>query len=298
MNAHAQWLEDRRKGIGGSDVAAVLGLSKWKTPYQVWQDKLGLIPATPDNDSMKWGRLLEPVVRQQYAEATGREVKVPTGILQHQDHKFMLANLDGFTDDGRIVEIKTARRQDGWGDAGTDEVPQEYLLQVQHYMAVTKFEVADIAVLIAGSDFRLYHVHADRELQEMMIEQEAEFWRLVESHTPPDALSFADAVARYGRSSKTGEITATEEVLKAVEELASIRVDMKLYEAREEELKGIVMAAMGDFDTLTYQGKTLVTWKAAKPTERFDSKAFKAAHPELAAQFTVTGEGSRRFLIK
>jgi putative phage-type endonuclease len=298
MNAHEQWLQERRSGIGGSDAAAILGLSKWKTPLEVYMEKRGELAPRPDNESMRWGRVLEPVIRQQYAERTGRVVRVPDYIVYHQDHSFMLANLDGVTDDRRVVEIKTARTSQGWGDPGTDEVPQEYLLQVQHYMAVTGFGVADVAVLIGGSDFRVYEVPADRELQEMLIESEAEFWHRVEQGIPPEPVSYADMQARFGRSSRGGSVEATDEVLDAVARLIAIKAQMTRLEGDEEAAKAIIMKALGECDTLTSGGEVIATWKAAKPAQRFDTKAFQAAHHDLYQQYIKTGEASRRFLLK
>ena len=152
MDARDDFLKSRATGIGGSDAAAILGLSRWKSPFQVYQEKRGEAAQTPDNASMRWGRYLEPVVRQAYADDTGRAVRLPDGLVRHQQHTFMIANLDGVTDDGRVVEIKTARTSQGWGEPGSDQVPQEYLLQAQHHMAVTGLVVADVAVLIGGSD--------------------------------------------------------------------------------------------------------------------------------------------------
>ena len=170
----AQWLAQRRLGIGGSDAAAVLGLSKWKTPLALWQEKSGQAPDDDsDSEPMLCGRVLEPVIRQQYAQRTGRTVRLPEQILAHPQHNWMLANIDGITECGRIVEIKTARTGADWGEAGTDQIPQAYLLQVQHYMAVTGCAVADIAVLIGGADYRMYEVQADAELQAMLIDAEA-----------------------------------------------------------------------------------------------------------------------------
>lgn len=300
MNARQEWLNERRSGIGGSDAAAVLGLSKWKTPLQVYLDKRGEAPEIPDNEAMLWGRALEPVIRQQYAERTGRAVLMPDGILRHPAHSFMLANLDGMTEDRRVVEIKTARTAQAWGEPGSDEVPQDYLLQVQHYMAVTGFEVADIAVLIGGSDFRLYEVPADRELQEMLIDAEDAFWRNVEQGIPPEPVSYADMQARFGRASREGMVEAESDpdVLVAVAKLRAIRETMKTMEADEEAQKAVIMKALGEKDTLTIAGQPAVTWKAAKPAQRFDANAFKAAHPTLYAEFLKTGEASRRFLLK
>jgi putative phage-type endonuclease len=298
MNAHEQWLQDRMTGIGGSDAAAVLGLSKYKTPLQVYQEKRGEIGPIPDNEPMLWGRVLEPVIRQQYAERTGRVVRLPEGIIRHPSLDFMLATVDGITDDDRLVEIKTARTAQDWGEAGTDEVPQAYLIQVQHYLTVTALPVADVAVLIGGSDFRLYHIEADRELQEMIIYGEAEFWKRVQQGEPPEPVTYADVQARFGRSSREGSVEASQAVLDAISALQRIKVAKAELEAQEELAKGVIMKAMGENDTLTHQGKVLATWKAQAGSKRFDSKTFQAHHPDLYSQFVAIGEPSRRFLLK
>lgn len=296
--AREDWLAARRRGIGGSDAAAVLGMSRWKSPLQVYLEKRGESAGAPDNEPMLWGRLLEPVIRQQYAERTGREVLVPGSIMAHPRHDWMLANLDGITTDRRVIEIKTARTDHDWGEPGTDEIPGHYLLQVQHYMAVTGFLVADVAVLIGGSDFRLYEVPADSELQEMIISGEADFWQRVIDGVPPDPVSFADVQSMFGRRSSAVGVEASAEVLDALEQLKSIRAQIKAAEEREEAAKAIVMKAMGEAEALTHCGKTLCTWKMAKPSSRFDTTGFKAAHADLYSQFVKAGEPSRRFLVK
>lgn len=299
MNAPRQeWLKERMTGIGGSDAAAVLGLSKWRTPLEVYREKRGELGPQEDNESFLWGRVLEPVICQQYAERTGRVVRVPDGILRHPVHGFMLANLDGVTDDGRVVEVKTARTGADWGDEGSDQVPADYLLQVQHYMAVTGFVVADVAVLIGGSDFRMYEVPADAELQEMLVEREAEFWRNVEQGIPPEPVTYSDMQARFGRSSKGGTVEASPEVLGAIDRLRGIKTELRRLEDAEDAETAIVMKALGECDTLVSGGFTVATWKAAKPSQRFDSKNFQAAYPELYPQFLKAGEVSRRFLLK
>jgi len=281
MMTREQFLAERRLGIGGSDVAPILGMSKWKSALDVYLDKRGEASEQPDNESMLWGRALEPVIRQQYAERTGRVVRVPEAAVVHSMHTFARANLDGVTDDGRLVEIKTARTAQDWGDPGTDEVPDAYALQVQHYLLVTGLAVADVAVLIGGSDFRLYEVHADTELQNMLIEREAAFWDCVQRGEPPAAITFADAQCRWGRSSRGGSIEADK-----------ISENM-------DACKATITRALADRgDTLMHAGAVLATWKLAKAPERFDSAGFKAMHPELFKQFTKAGEPSRRLLIK
>lgn len=291
-----QFLENRRKGIGGSDAAAVLGLSKWKTAYDVFLDKTGQSEPTPDNDAMLWGRLLEPVIRQQYADRTGREVAMPS-MLTMADKPYIVANVDGLCND-RVLEIKTARTAKDWGEEGTDEVPMQYFLQCQHYLMVTGKPVADVAVLIGSADFRIYTVEANEKLFGVMQTAYAEFWNNhVLTGTPPEAVSYADAVARF-KVSNGQSIEATPEIVAALDALAEASEKVKEAEQLEEDLKGKIMSFMGENETLTVDGLTRVSWKTSKAAERFDSKAFKAAHPDLAAEFTKPGAPSRRFLVK
>ncbi len=293
------WLRERLSGIGGSDAPAVLGLSKWRTPLQVYLEKRGEAPPADENEPMRWGTRLEPLVRQEYADRTGRAVALPDGLLRHPRYDWMLATVDGLTDDGRLLEVKTARTAEGWGEPGTDEVPQVYLIQVQHYLTVTALPVADVAVLIGGQDFRIYEVPADAELQELIVEQEAEFWRAVKEGTPPNPVSLADMQARYGRASRSAAVKADDPTLDAIAHLRRLRIEREEIEAEEEIAKAAIMAALGEADTLVdREGRALVTWKAAKAAHRFDSAAFKAAHPDLYSAFLKAGEPSRRFLLK
>ena len=298
MNARSEWLAARQTGIGGSDVAAILGLSKWRTPLSVYLEKRGESAPQDDNESMLWGRVLEPVIRQQYADRTGRAVRVPSELIRSAARPWMIANLDGMTDCGRVVEIKTARTSMGWGDPGTDEIPNDYLLQVQHYMAVTGFPVCDVAVLIGGSDFRMYEVPADLELHDMLAQAEAQFWETVQRGEPPAPVSYADVQAMFGRASKSATVEASNDALSALERIRKASEAVKLLEEDIERDKALVMAELGESDTLVSGGSTVATWRAASAPRRFDSKSFKAAHPDIYAQLETTGTPSRRFLIK
>jgi len=296
-----EWLQERRRGIGGSDVAPILGLSPWKTPLDVYLDKIGQ-GAVSDTDSpaMYWGRTLEPIIRQHYADVTGRSVQQPADMLVHSDHPFMLANVDGLTEDGRVFEAKTARTAQGWGEPGSNEVPDAYALQVQHYMAVTGLPMADIAVLIGGSDFRLYHVEADPVLQAELIEEEASFWQRVVEQNPPEPVTFAEVAQRWGKSDSVGNVLAAPDVCVAWQELIKLRASIKANEAREEELKAILCKAMGENgDTLiTPTGAVLATWKLGKPAARLNVTRLSEDHPDLVAQYKEACAASRRLLIK
>lgn len=295
-----QWLEERRKLIGGSDVAAIMGMNPWKTAYRVYQEKRKEVEDWQGNEATDWGKRLEPALRQWYSDVSGRPVRLPDKIIVSGKYPFMGASLDGYTDDGRIVEIKTARNGRGWGNPGTNEIPDCYVLQVQHYMIVTGFEVTDIPVSIAGGPPELYEVPADRELQEMIIEVCANFWRRVQEGNPPDPVTYADAVARYGKSNAEGSVIASEGALAGVAELKHLIAQRKELEAVEEDVKGRIIRFLGDTaDTLVDSaGQTLVTYKLANGRKSFDAKAFEKDHPNLYLKYIKTSEPQRRFLVK
>lgn len=292
-----EWLAERRKGIGGSDAASAVGLSKWRTPYELWLDKRGELQVE-ENEPMRWGNLLEPLVRQEYANRTGRTVVVPNKILRHQRVKFALLNADGIADENRLYEGKTARTAEDWGEPGTDEIPQEYLLQVQHGLFVTGFAVCDVAVLIGGSDFRLYTVEADRELQEILIDQEADFWSHVETGDPPDPVNREDAELRWRITTKS-KVFATDEVAGAAAELADVKSVLKQLEQRKDELQWSIQSHMKDAcELVDVSGKTLATWKNVTASQRFDLERFIAEQPELYRAFLTEAQPHRRFLLK
>jgi putative phage-type endonuclease len=296
----ALWLEERRKGIGGSDVAAILGLSPWKSAYQVYREKRKEVEDFQGNEATDWGKRMEPAIRQWYSDQTGRSVRLPDKIMYSDKYPFMLASLDGFTDCGRVVEIKTARSGKGWGEPGTNEIPDYYAVQCHHYMAVTGFEVTDLPVSIGGGSPALYELPADKEIQEMIIEAEAAFWQRVVDGNPPDPVTYADAVQRFGMSLAAGTVIANEDILKAVSELKKTQIDIKALELAAEILKSTIIVTLGNSgDTLiSSEGLTLCTYKLAKGRETFDSKRFMKEHPELYPLYVKSGDPSRRFLLK
>lgn len=296
----AKWLEERRKGIGGSDIAAIMGLSPFKTAYQVYREKRKEVEDWQGNELTDWGKRMEPAIRQWYSDKTGRDVRLPDKIMYHPQHPFMLASLDGFTDDGRVVEIKTARSGKDWGEPGTNQIPDYYAVQVHHYMTITGFQVADIPVSIAGSSPSLYIVEADKEISEMIIEACAKFWERVQSGNPPDPVTYADAVARFGKIKSDGSIIATTELIEAIAGLKQLRAQIKELEEHEEAWKARIIIALGDqADTIIDgAGQTLVTYKLANGRKLFDSKSLEKEMPEVYQKYLKQSEPARRFLVK
>ena len=281
-------------------MAAIMGLSPWKTAYQVYREKRKEVEDWGGNSLTDWGKRMEPAIRQWYSDQTGRDVRLPDKIMYHPQHPFMLASLDGFTDDGRVVEIKTARNGKEWGEPGTNQIPDYYAVQVHHYMTITGFQVADIPVSIAGGSPSLYIVEADKEISEMIIEACVKFWERVQSGNPPDPVTYADAVARFGKIKSDGSIIATTELIEAIAGLKQLRAQIKELEEHEEAWKARIIIALGEqADTIIDSaGQTLVTYKLANGRKLFDSKSLEKEMPEVYQKYLKQSEPARRFLVK
>jgi putative phage-type endonuclease len=298
-----EWLAARRAGIGGSDAAAVLGLSPWSSPLDVYLAKIGEAVDPADTPAMAWGRRLERVILDAYVEQAGVSVDAPVGVyrlLRSSTRPWQIYSPDAMADD-RLVEIKTARTSEGWGEPGTGDVPDVYAIQVQHGMAVTGLPRCDVAVLIGGSDFRVYTVERDDALIADLIAAEASFWRRVEARDPPPPRTYTEAQRLWGRASPPRvPVYATDEAEAAYRELLSVRDQLAELERRKEELQALLCAEMADRgDTLIgASGQPIASWTVIKPRETFDSKAFSRDHPDLYAAYLRVGQPTRRFNIK
>ena len=181
------WLAERRKGIASSDVAALCGLSQWGTALECFLEKRGLMPERFQNTDMSWGTRLEPVIAQAYADREKVELEIPPKLVRSLAVPWMLASLDRVVKgSSKIVECKNVRVTTGWGDVGTDEVPEQYLLQCTHQLMVTGAEVCDVAVLFGGSDFRVYTVNRHEKLEAKLMLIESDFWRMHERNEAPE----------------------------------------------------------------------------------------------------------------
>jgi len=154
-------------------------------------------------------------------------------------------------------------------------------------------------VLIGGSDLRIYEIAADRELHEMLTEDEAEFWDRVQRREPPEPVSLSDSLALYGRSSTDRRVTASPAVRAAVERLRALKAQAADIAEKSSEAQAEICAEMRDAATLVDDaGEVLATWKASKGAARLDAAALREALPDVAAQYTVQAEPTRRFVLK
>ncbi len=294
----AEWLEDRKKFIGGSEIAAALGMSKWRTPFQLWEQKVGLAEPENDNWNMARGRAMEPLLRQHFADITGLDVSLPSAPIVHPKHKWMRYSPDGMCTGKVLVELKTATRSTGWGETDTDEIPQEYILQIQQGLCVLDYDVAKCSVSIGGGEPKYYEIEPDKELQEMLIEGGESFWDKVVNRIPPDSINNEDCARIYKKVNGLS-IMAEPHISGLVASLVSLRAGMKDCEAQKEKLEVEIKSFIGENEVLTNEnGVPIITWKAARGAERLDTKAVKENEPEIWERYIKIGEPTRRFLVK
>lgn len=301
MPLTAEQLDAHRSGLGSSDAPAVAGVSRWRTPLEVYLQKIGEIEPSVDNEATYWGNVLEDVVAKEYARRTGQRVARSLQTFRHPEFPYLVAHIDRRVVGARkILECKTAgaHMADDWGEPGTDEVPEEVLVQVAHQMLVSRIMQADVAVLIGGRDFRVYHVPYDKELVEALLETERRFWEQhVEPRIPPDPRTIEDIRLRWPRHQPGKVVQADEDVQAAVSALAAVRRELKALKAREANLVAEIERYMADAEALEGpDGRTLATWKTVTQ-RRLDTKALREAHPDIARAFERETE-SRRFLLK
>ena len=295
------WLNYRRMGVGGSDVAALLGISRWKSELDLWLEKTGQTDGlVVENEAMQWGTIMEPVIRNHFAAVTGKTVVEVKAMLQHPQHSYMLANIDGLTEDDNgnpaILEVKTASeyKRSEWENG----IPVYYETQIQHYLAVTGVPTAYVAVLIGGNTFKLYEVDADEDVQRNLITLEGQFWIMVQNNIRPD-IGGSDAAAEWLNKMYKGGITEPlmlpQEALGLIDEYVAAAADEDSAKARKQAAANHLKEMLGNHEKGQIEGHT-VGWKPVT-TERLDTTALKAKEPEIVKKYTKATT-SRRFTVR
>lgn len=280
--SRAAWLEQRRKTIGGSDAAAIIGLNPWESAYSVWADKLGMLPEKEETESMRLGRDLEDYVAKRFSEATGKKVRRENSMIYNALYPFAHADIDrAIVGEYAGLECKTTsalnvkRFKNG-------EYPENYYVQCVHYLAVTGWQKWYIAVLVLGEGLHVYEINRDEDEIKALMESEASFWNYVTSQTPPAAdgtESTAKAIsAVYPVSDDEAEadLTSCEDELR---EYVALSAQIKSLTALKDAAANKIKAAMGDAGKGD-SDRFHVTFKSAS-RKNFDAGRYEAEHPEL-----------------
>lgn len=290
--ARPDWLDLRRTGLGGSDVAAIFAVDQYHSGMDLWLNKTGQVPDRDlsDNEAVHWGNVLEDVVAREFSERTGWVVFNPEAIVRHGDHPCAFASPDRLfkDDDGQIglLEAKTAGhfQASKWDDGA---IPEAYELQVLHYLAVTGLPYAYIAVLIAGQRFQYQRIDRDDEVIADLLAVEADWWAdYVVARVPPpvDASERCTEVLQSLWDAKDVTVQLDVGALDvAGAYLAATEAEKEAKDAKR--LAGNQLRAMlGEAEVGQYGTDKICSWR---PVKAFDEASFVAAEPDLAAAFMV-----------
>ncbi len=284
-----EWLKLRREGIGGSDVAAVVGLSPWNTPFGVWADKTGALDESDESEPMLWGRLLEDDVLDEWGRRSGLDTIHRGGLFRHVAEPWMMCTVDGLAvprggtelaDVEAVVEVKLDSSR-GWPDGP----PAHYVCQVQWQMAVLGVATAHVVVLHQGRRLDVHTVDADPEDQTALIDAARAFWRdhVEAGVAPPVSADDNRLLADVWADVDADEVAVDGEL---VAELADVRARLDELSRRRDWLEAQIKDALREAQVGTVDGVRAVSWK--QQTRRIvDTRRLKAERPDVADEYVV-----------
>lgn len=287
-----EWHELRRKGLGGSDIGTILGLNPFKTAFQLWLEKTGQVEPEDISDKIhiQIGNELEDLVARIFEQETGLKVQKDNKTHYHKDYPYLLANIDRkIVGEKALLECKTtsAFSKKQWED---DEVPDSYLMQVQHYLNVLDYDYAYIAVIIGNSDFVYKKIERDDELISMYTDIASKFWlENVQKGVEPD-FDYTDKQAiDYITSDIDGdtEIIATEDEARHLIDAVYFKEQKKTMEEYGKKSETLIKKAMGASDAGVLKSEEYIAKLSRYYKDSFDTKKFKKDHPGIYEKYTT-----------
>ena len=291
---HDDWLTYRRKGIGGSEAAAIMGMNAYCSPLTIYYDKIGMKPDVVDNEAMRVGRDLEAYVAKRFMEQTGLKVQNYNAILQSNEHPYMLANIDRrIVGEHAGLECKTTNAFNKTDFEGGN-VPPNYYWQCQHYMAVTGWDLWYLAVLVMGRSFHVIKIERNQDYIDVLIDKEEKLWKhnVCELVPPlPSGIDAEDDLIKCNISQKDGEIQLDNGINYTLEALERLSERRKGYEKEEKSYKQKLVMLLdghesGYTDKYTIRNKEVVS-------NRLDTKSLKKDHPDIAEQYSKQSISTR-----
>ncbi len=276
-----EWLEDRRKSIGGSDAAAVIGLNRYRTPMEVYADKLGALPPKEDTEAMRMGRDLEEYVARRFCEETGKKVRRVTKTIRNADFPFAHANIDrGVVGEKAGLECKFSNSM-SLKRYKNGEFPEEYYTQCVHYLAVTGWDRWYLTVAIAGVGIKIFIIERDDEEANALMNAERDFWyNHVLKGIPPEPQGTASDNAAINSLFKESENDDPIELIGFRDSLRlrdEIIMQIKTLEADRDRIEQKIKIAMGE-NSAAETEEYSVTWKA-QSRKTFSKELFKKDFP-------------------
>lgn len=282
-----QWLVERRKGIGSSDIAAIMGVSSYESPFSLWHRKFGDLGDQPDNDQMRWGRRLEEAIAQEYAYQHPETTVTKAGLWRNNERPWQMCSPDRFVYFGEptlaVLEVKTDGSYEHWGRDGSDEIPVHYRAQVLWQLDTLGLEKAIVAVLISGHTYREYELHYDAGDAAFLRKAAEAFIQRKEPPPIDDSVATTDAL-RIVIPLLDDEDVKIPKTLAADYERA-----VRSYNAAERRkilATNRIRRAIGGHKRAVYDGRTMAV-RSRYDEHRIDITALKREHPELAELYST-----------
>jgi putative phage-type endonuclease len=293
-----EWLTLRKGYIGGSDAGAVIGLNPYKSAYTLWAEKTGRIPEFEGNIITKVGSYLEDLVAQMFTEETGKAVRRKNRILVNEEYPFACADVDRLVvGEKAILECKTTNSPVAVKKFKNGEYPEAWYCQMTHYLAVTGYEKAYLAVLVECRDFKVFELNRDEDEIAFLMNSEKDFWDMVKQDTPPVAdglASTSETLATLYPNSNTENVNLHNYENDLAEYLA-ISAQVKALETRKDELANKVkdfLKEAGKGESERYK----VSWTTSE-RKSFDTKRFAQEHQDIDLNQYYKVSTSRTFRV-
>lgn len=295
-----EWLELRKKGIGGSDAAAVIGLDRYRSPFDVYADKLGLKPEIPDNEAMRQGRDLEQYVAERFMEATGKKVRWRNAMLQHPEYPFMIADIDRWVvGENAGFEAKTTSVLNRTKFA-QGEYPPNYYVQCMHYMAVTGADRWYLAVLVLNKAFYVFTIERDEAEIQTLIDAEKDFWEnhvLKQIPPAPDGTeSTSELIKQLFPEAREREEIALYGHEDKIQQYLELDAQVSELTKQRDALKQELQLALADAEIGRARGY-IVEWKN-QVRQSLDTKKLKSEQIEIYEKYLKPAQTVRMFKIK
>lgn len=298
---HEEWLKDRNNGIGGSDVGTILGLNKWKSPYQLWLEKTNQVQQEyTESEPAYWGNVLEEVVAKEFQERTGKKVMRRNQVFEHEKYPFLRANIDRWViGENAILECKTANQFLGkeWEN---EEIPTTYLCQVQHYMNVLNADKAYIAVLIGGQKFIWKEIERDQELIDLIQERLTEFWEnnVLGNQEPQidGEASTSEFLKNKYNETEEKETILNESFDSLIVQKNELKESKKSIEQVIRQIDNQIISELGKRNaSIGITPKHTISWKLVA-SKRLNTKKLKEKYPEVATDEEIYSSSESRRL--
>lgn len=273
-----QFLLDRKTGIGGSDIAAIMGLSQFKTALDVYNEKIAS-PFTEDNDTLRRGRRVEKYVLEEYSERSREILEIELPMFRSSEYPFLIGNIDAkIANQNVIIEAKSSRFNiASW----QGKIPDYYLVQIAHYANICDADRVDLAVLFNNWEYGCFSYYRDESLENKIKYAAIEFWQNnVLKQNPPAFQNIQDVIKAYPCNVDDKEVIADDGIVLEIMELTAIGSKIKELHQKEEMLKLKVMEYMKDAEKLNINDNFLVSWRKTVQN-RLDIQVLKTEHPEI-----------------